>query len=133
MVSRAVLLGLAIILAGWMAVGIRSAHREEVARHSTLLADPALPQRAIAGAHRTFARAGELNPDSAPELDRASYDIRTRHPQDAIGVLQDVVAREPENINAWALLAQASGRSNPALTARARVRIHALSPLGARR
>jgi len=131
--TRAVLLALAVVLAGWMAVGIRSAHREEAAKRSTLLADPALPPRAIAGAHRTFARAGELNPDSAPELYRASYDIRTRHPQDAIGVLEDVVAREPANVNAWAFLAQATARTRPALAARARRRIRELSPLRARR
>ena len=51
----------------------------------------------------------------------------------AAAVLGEAVAAEPRNALAWRLLAEASGREDPALAARASARFTALvPPLGAR-
>lgn len=67
-----------------------------------------------------------LNPDTLPDVRRAFlYQSRDR-PDDAARVLEDVLRREPDNLEAWGLL-YAFTKDPRALEARRR-----LDPLGAR-
>jgi len=55
-----------------------------------------------------------------------------RRPAEAVPVLRAAVADEPDDLDAWRLLARAAGRSgDEALAARARARLRELDPLGA--
>lgn len=69
-------------------------------------------------------RASEHTGSTEPELDRAKVLLFLRRPGDAARLLERVVRSEPENADAWGLLAQASPRRSAAALARAR----ALSP-----
>ena len=54
-----------------------------------------------------------------------------RNPQ-AVAVLEEVVAREPENLLAWRLLDLVTRGSDPARSRQAAARARALDPLGSR-
>ena len=53
---------------------------------------------------------------------------RAGRTREAIAVLRRTVAAEPENLEAWALLARAARTEDPALAARARARQRELAP-----
>lgn len=75
-----------------------------------------------------------LNPDWAePEGLRATLEIRARRERPAYDSLTEIVRREPENVQAWALLALVSRRIDPPLAARAARRVRELDPVNARR
>ena len=75
-----------------------------------------------------------LNPDWAePEGLRATLNIRRRHDRAAYDSLREIVRREPENLQAWALLSLVSRRLDPPLAERAARRVRELDPVNARR
>jgi len=69
-----------------------------------------------------------LNPDRRPDLYEAVVLGRSGRTREAIAVLERTVAAEPENLEAWALLAGAAKTEDPALAARARARQRELAP-----
>ena len=65
--------------------------------------------------------------DTAPLLQLGQLQLFLQQPERALGPAREIVAREPENAQAWLLLAQAAGRSgDAALEARARARVSQL-------
>src|SRR5215211_5520262 len=78
-------------------------------------------------------RARDLSADSGPEVREAGLANFTGHRREALDLLQDVVRREPENFDAWLLMASAAARVDPQLAARARDRARSLNPLQFRR
>jgi hypothetical protein len=79
-------------------------------------------------AYRLLEDAAAGTRSTAPELNLAQLDAFTKQPARAIPRLRAVVAREPENYEAWVLLAQTARTADPALSARARARARELSP-----
>ncbi len=81
------------------------------------------------------AREGELlNPDWAePEGLRATLQIRARRERAAYESLTEIVRREPDNVQAWALLELVSRRIDPPLATRSARRVRELDPVNARR
>ena len=63
-----------------------------------------------------------------PDLRLAQLDALTKDPDRAVSRLRLVTGREPENREAWLLLAQTARATDPALAARALARARALSP-----
>ena len=70
-----------------------------------------------------------LDPHSDWKLARAGYYLFNGRLRKAERLAEELVHKEPENISAWALLAQAASRSEPALAARAAAQLKRLDPL----
>ena len=86
------------------------------------------PEQRIARAYRLFNDAAAHTRSSAPEINLAQLDAYAKHPERAIPRLRAVVAREPENYEAWSLLAEIARTVDPAVAARADARAKRLSP-----
>ena len=92
------------------------------------------------GGHRSAARAESdlraarfLNPDTAPDLERALLYYNTRRPRQAIALLEDMTRREPDNVVAWVALYRLSSARDPATARRALDAWRRLDPLDAPR
>lgn len=85
------------------------------------------PER-LARAHRLLERSAAHTRSSGPDLNLAELDAFVGRPDRAVPRLGAIVAREPENLEAWQLLAQTAGTVDPALAARARAHAQRLSP-----
>lgn len=73
-------------------------------------------------------RARTLNPDRMPDLFEGGIRAKQDRPQEAIAAIQRVTAAEPENAQAWNLLATVAKDSDPQLYEQARARVRALAP-----
>jgi hypothetical protein len=73
-------------------------------------------------------RARKHNPDTKPDVDEATILIFLDRDADATRLLSRVVRDEPRNARAWGLLAQATARSDPKLSAAAVARVRQLAP-----
>ena len=73
-----------------------------------------------------------LNPDTAPDVNRAVVLRAQGKTRTAIALLDDVLRREPDNIRAWALLSQVAPRDDRAVARRVAAARRRLDPLGAR-
>ena len=90
---------------------------------------------------RLQARGGEaalrdarlLNPDTTPDVRRAFLYQGTGRPEEAAALLEDVLRREPENLDAWGLLYAFTRDRDPATARRALAAGERLDPLGAAR
>ncbi len=97
---------LAVVLCGWFALGVRQAHdlsRAEaiVSSSSGLSARQARPVQSLLQAAST------LNPDQRVNLVRGEVAALESQTPRAARIFAQVADREPLNINAWLLLAQA--------------------------
>ena len=82
----------------------------------------------VARAYRRLGDAAAHTRSTAPEINLAQLDAYAKQPQRALPRLRSVVAREPENYEAWSLLALLARRIDPATARRAAARARALSP-----
>jgi predicted Zn-dependent protease len=125
--ARAVIVALAVAAIVWLGVALGAARaREELV---DLAFDTEHPSAA------DYRRAGELAESArrATPGERVPQIVATLHIKGgddagAVRVLLPAVRDEPLNAEAWALLARAAERSDPALAARARQRVRALVP-----
>src|SRR4051795_12047755 len=125
MLARAVLLVAALAAGGWLAVQERAARAE---RELTHLAFETKGPIDAAKARSLLATDRRLNPDRRPDPFAGVLLPREGQPRAAIAALRRAVAAEPENVEAWALLASAAARLDPGRAARARARFQALAP-----
>lgn len=126
--ARIALVALCLAAAGWLAVQERAARAEgELTRLVFQTRGPLTPAQARRGSEllRTDRR---LSLDRRPELFEAVLLVRRDRLADAITVLERATQEEPRSLEAWALLARAAARADPALAARARARLRALAP-----
>ena len=123
----------ALVVLAWLAVGLRNARLEadgaDAVGRSPSTASPAR----LADARDAYSRARKLNADSTPEVREAGLANFDGRPREAVRLLRDVVRREPENFDAWFLMASVSARIDPSLAADAEERARALNPLQFRR
>jgi predicted Zn-dependent protease len=97
---------LAAVVCAWFALGAVQAH--SISRANAILNSPdALTARQIADARSLLSTAGTLNPDSQVDLLRAELLQSENNNAAARVIYRRVVRREPENVLAWDLLAQA--------------------------
>ncbi len=85
------------------------------------------PAQAISAAAQ-LDRAADHTPDTLPETAEAFVLIHAGRAPTAVPLLRSVVRREPRNVAAWTLLAQALDGSDPAGAAHARSVASRLSP-----
>jgi predicted Zn-dependent protease len=119
---RASLVAAAVAAGVWLAGDLRVAR--DIGRAESLARSGSAPE-----AGRLLQRAARRTPSSVPDLRYAQLLTFARRPGEASAVLERIVAREPQNAEAWAQLALARrAAGDVAGFARARARYDALSP-----
>lgn len=128
---------MALLIAAWCAIGLRSARLEESgteisARYALAGLAGARPdaaaRRELTTAARDLERAAWLNPDQRPRVYRASALFLLGETERAAELGREVVAEEPDNLEAWTLIAYASRGRAPDLAAEANRAIGRLNP-----
>ena len=125
---RITLVALALLAGGWLAVQERAADAEQELDRIAFRPGGALTPAEVARAEDLLETARRLNPDRRPDLYEAVVLGRDGREREAVAVLRKTVAAEPENLEAWALLARTARRADPRLAARARARLRVLAP-----
>ena len=117
----------AVAVAGWLGVQAVGAHGDaEVTRITLSERTPSAQQRARAS--MLIDRMERLNPDERPEQLRGLVAYRAGDMRRATAIFAAITRREPENLQAWALLSRAAERYDPSLAATARERMAELAP-----
>lgn len=130
LVARTMLGVFAVVACAWFALGARQAHDLSAAQAIIQNSANLTPAQA-AHARSLLAAARTLNPDRTVTMTRAQVDLQLRRLSPAFHELTGVVHAEPENVEAWLLLSEASfGR--PTL-ASAVAKIAQLDPQDAKR
>jgi hypothetical protein len=124
--ARLALLAVAVLAVIAFALAVRQETAEQEAYRLLFRAPPSTPDR-IERAARERDRAAPLNPGTRVAQLRAPLAAFEGDPERARRLLQDVVRREPDNIEAWASLAFALG-GRPAAQRRAQAQVRRLSP-----
>ena len=118
MIARLLLGAAAVAVAVGLVLSLGSVranqHARVVAFSPPAKATPARLRAALSDARR----ARRLAPDSDPNLVEAFLLARLRRPAAARRVLESIVRREPENVDAWVFLSNAAGDRRTALRAR---------------
>ena len=128
MVQR-VLLAVAGLAAGvWLAAGLHSARLADEAQSIASTAPERLAPSDVDRSVRLFERARRRNPDTRVMLNQAGLLSRAGRAREAVALAREVTSREPENADAWALLAIAASPVDPGLAARASARARRLNP-----
>jgi predicted Zn-dependent protease len=124
-VTRVAVAIVAVLVLGWLAVMEYDARLQ--ARGVT-----AAQARDFDRADGDFRGARRLNPDTAPDVNRAFLLQAAGRRDQAVALLEDVLRREPDNLNAWGVLFQFTRHHDPATAERARAARRRLDPLSAR-
>ena len=85
------------------------------------------------GGESAYRDARLLNPDTTPDVRRAFLYQGTGRPGEAAALLESVLRREPENLDAWGLLYAFTRERDPEAARRALSARERLDPLGANR
>ena len=125
MSARVATIAVALVALAWLGV---------MERNTRLQAEgvEAAGERDVARADGDFRAARLLNPDTLPDIRRAFLFQGSGRSEDAVAVLEDVVRREPENVNAWGLLLAVARDADPAAAERAQEALRGLDPVNAR-
>ncbi len=126
--ARLVLVSVAVVcvaVAGfWLRATLLESEAQRVSQNPFAVADTGRAARA----ERDFEAAERRNPDTRPKILRGHLLLRERRFRSSVEVLSEVVEDEPENAEAWALLAVAAAEVDPRLAGRARARLGELNP-----
>jgi hypothetical protein len=126
-VARVLLAVLAVGLVVWSAVLWRD---EQIgsAAVDRILRNPDLGGAAWADDMQSLHDAELLNPGTSWDIARAGALLQRERPSAAERVIEDVVEREPENVEAWLVLHDVVRGRDPARAAEARAAILRLNP-----
>jgi hypothetical protein len=125
---RIALVALAVLAGGWLAVQERAAHAEQQLDGIAFRPGGALTTAELARAEDLLRTDRRLNPDRRPDLYEAVVLGRSGREREAVAILRGTVAAEPENLEAWALLARSGELTDRRIAARARARLRELAP-----
>jgi predicted Zn-dependent protease len=104
---RAALLAIAVAAAAWFALAAQQS--VDTSRATALVSGSThLSASQVAHAKNLLSAAGFLNPDRQVDVVRAQLDRERGNLSAARTILKRVVAAEPDNLQAWVELAQAS-------------------------
>ena len=124
----------ALLVAGWLAIGLRTTvleerGRERLTNNLTLTAPSPAQTRALSRAARDLDRAGWLNPDRVPRMYYAQTILILGEKRRARELARELMREEPDNLEIWQT-ARAIGLALPdrALTAESRRRVRELNP-----
>jgi hypothetical protein len=123
-IARGALLAVALVCAAWLANELRPVRDRDAA---LALVSPGRPPD-VQRAAQLLNRAARHTRSSEPDLRLAQLWAFQRRPDRATAILRGIVAREPENFDAWLLLSQTARAGDPALAARAARAYRRLSP-----
>jgi cytochrome c-type biogenesis protein CcmH/NrfG len=127
--ARLAALIVAALACAWFVLGVRQAR--DTAAATKLVNSPRLSSSDARAAQSLLTSAGTLNPDRQVELLRAELALREREPARSLRLAEEVVRREPLNIEAWVVLARAAFKENDAPLLKLSVRqIGRLDPHG---
>lgn len=119
---RFVLIVAALLAGAWLTTQVRAARAENE------LTTIAFENGDLDDAQRLLKADRLLNPDHRPDLFEGVILGRQGDFPGAVAAFRRVTTAEPENIEAWGLLASAAKRTDPALAARAQAAARRLSP-----
>jgi Flp pilus assembly protein TadD len=119
---RIVLIAAALLAGAWLTTQVRAARAE------TALTPIAFEKGDLDRAPQLLKAAELLNPDQRPHLFEGVIQGKRGDFPAAVATFQRVTTAEPENIEAWGLLASAAKRTDPELAARAEAAARKLSP-----
>ena len=123
MIVRGAIVLIAAAAIAWLAAGLSASRAQDDLAH--LVATTAEPDRAdYERAAELRRRAERRSPGRRPTLLEATLHMKGDDRAGAARLLEDIVAEEPENAEAWLLLSQASDERE----AEARARVRALAP-----
>jgi predicted Zn-dependent protease len=125
----------AVVTIAWLGIMERDTRLQDraVDTASGAIAFGRLTPAQLRAAESDFRDARFLNPDTAPDVNRAvMYQVHGRGAE-ARALLEDVVRREPENLTAWGVLVEVTRERDPAASRRAAAARRRLDPLSARR
>jgi hypothetical protein len=122
------MLVLALAACAWFALGIEQARDTD--RATAILSSSAPLSPATASHVRSLlATAGTLNPDLTIDLLRGRLALLQHDPSSAVAIFERATRREPQNLDAWVALAQATLHgTNAAVIERAAANIARLDP-----
>ncbi|HZU60405.1 MAG TPA: hypothetical protein VE983_05535 [Solirubrobacteraceae bacterium] len=104
---------LALLICAWFGLGVHQA--QDISRATSIIEASAPPDPVQARqASALLSAADVLNPDRTVDLLRAELAIDEGHDVTARLILGRVTREEPQNVNAWALVARASGNDRVA-------------------
>lgn len=124
---RVLLALVALAVIAWMALGLRSTNALQAGESVRDEASASAAQ--LERAREDLSRAREYAPDADALLVEAELLSRAGREGEAVPLLERLVAHEPENVEAWFLLAGATEHTDPERFAEAARRGRALSPL----
>jgi predicted Zn-dependent protease len=110
--ARVALGALSVIACAWFVLGVRQAHEIGAATAIVSQQGPLRPAQ-VSQARSRLNAAGTLNPDLEVDVLRARLVLDLGDPPGARAILDSVVRREPQNLEAWIWLARAA-RGDPA-------------------
>ena len=125
---RVVIVVLALAAAGYLAVQERAARAGADIQKVALSGERDPTRQELAKAREQVKVATRANPDTEPIVNLGVVEARAGDFRAAGATLASVTAREPENAQAWSLLAFAARRYDSGLAATARARARALMP-----
>jgi cytochrome c-type biogenesis protein CcmH/NrfG len=126
--ARGSLLALALAACAWFALGIEQARDTDQA--TAILSSPSPLSPATASHVRSLlATAGTLDPDLTIDLLRGRLALLQHDSSGAVAIFERATRREPQNLDAWVALAQATLHgTNAAVIERAAAAIARLDP-----
>jgi len=130
MTARIALAAVAVIVLMWVGVALRNAIVLEDAGNVIFRAAPRL--RAEVDRSLSRIKSSEfLNPDPTGKIARARFLLLDDRPREALRLVDQVVADEPDNLAAWSIVYVAAREVDPARARQAVVAITRLDPVGA--
>jgi predicted Zn-dependent protease len=123
--GRVALAAIALLALAYLSVGLRNAVLAERGERLAALEDPTPAQ--VDEAEDLLERARLLDPDTRPLLVEGR--LLAAHGRDeGRALLERAVEREPDNVLAWSVLADATREADPVRSRAARARMRELSP-----
>ena len=128
MIARVLVVAFAVLALAWLAVNLRGYDRFEDGQRLALAPDAT--DASASEAARLLDAARFLNPDTRPLLAEGSLLVARggAGARRGMAMLEQAVRKEPDNVVAWAVLASAIRRLDPARSRQARARALELSP-----
>ena len=105
--ARTACAAVAIVIAAWFGIEAHDAHELSRAQ-SFLTGSSRLSAAQLAMADSALDAAGTLNPDSTVELTRGELALHAGRSATAQRIFEHVAADEPQNAEAWLLLAESA-------------------------
>jgi predicted Zn-dependent protease len=123
--GRIALAAVALLALAYLTIGLRNVVLAERGERLAALLDPTAAQ--VDEAEDLLERARLLDPDTRPLLVEGTL-LAARQEPEGRALLERAVEREPDNVLAWSLLADAMREVDPARSREARARMRELSP-----